>query len=160
MNPAATELASDETDVSLGRLNDQIQFYDRTSKNCLKWFRSLKILTIVTASLITVLSASLDPHVSSYIVAWLGGLIAMMEGIQHVYQFHESWISYRATCEVLKSEKYLYLAAAGIYAIANHRHALLAERTEAILSREHARWAMRQEQQPPEAFKNDHATSS
>jgi hypothetical protein len=42
-----------------------------------------------------------------------GGLVAVivvLEGAQHLYQFHEQWITYRSTAEALKHERYLYLA--------------------------------------------------
>lgn len=50
---------------------------------------------------------------------------------------------YRSTAEMLKRERYLYLAEAGPYTRTD-RHRLLAERLEALFSREHAKWTTSQ----------------
>ena len=59
-----------------------------------------------------------------------------------------SWITYRSTCESLKHEKYVYLGKAGPYAGSADAHAVLADRIEALVSQEHAKWASGQLQQP------------
>jgi Protein of unknown function (DUF4231) len=69
----------------------------------------------------------------------------VIEGIQQVYQFHANWLSYRATCEGLKREKFLYLAKAGPYASATDSDVLLAERVEALISEENTKWVSAQE---------------
>jgi hypothetical protein len=59
-----------------------------------------------------------------------GGLaadIVVLEGVQHLYQFHEQWIAYRSTAEALKRERYLYLASAGPYADEDRRGQLASE---------------------------------
>jgi hypothetical protein len=78
----------------------------------------------------------------------LGAAIACAEGIQQLNQYHHNWITYRATAEALKHEKYLFLSTAGPYASANNPKALLAERIESLVSQEHAKWASTQEQTP------------
>jgi hypothetical protein len=65
----------------------------------------------------------------------------VLEGLEHLYQFHQNWILYRSTCEALRNEKFLYLANAGPYAGAKDAHALLAERIESLVSQEHAKWS-------------------
>jgi hypothetical protein len=76
----------------------------------------------------------------------LGVLIAVLEGLLQLNQYHHNWIAYRSTCETLKHEKYLYLANAGPYATATSAHVLLAERIESLVSQEHAKWAAGQEE--------------
>jgi hypothetical protein len=85
-------------------------------------------------------------HELSWATAGLGVFIVVAEGLQQLYRFQSNWIAYRSTSEALKHEKLLYLAKAGIYAIANDAHALLAERIESLVSQEHAKWASTQEQ--------------
>jgi hypothetical protein len=46
----------------------------------------------------------------------------------------ERWIGHRSTAEVLKDERYLYLARAGPY-VGEDRHKLLAERIEGLISK-------------------------
>lgn len=66
--------------------------------------------------------------------------MVVLEGVQQVNQYQHNWIIYRSACELLKHEKYLYLATAGPYAEAANAHALLAERIESLISQEHAKW--------------------
>ena len=128
-------------DVTLDHLQDQIEWYDRTSGYNQRLFKYLKILTISAAALVPALA-----KVDGRVVAGLGVLIVVVEGLQQLNQYHSNWISYRSTCEALKHEKFLYLAEAGPYASANDAHALLAERIESLISQEHAKWASTQEQ--------------
>ena len=73
-----------------------------------------------------------------------------MEGLQQLQQYQQNWTTYRATCERLKHEEFLFLATAGPYAAAPKPEGLLAERVEGLVSQEHAAWASHQE----EASKN------
>jgi hypothetical protein len=52
---------------------------------------------------------------------------------------------YRSTCEELRHEKYLYHGKAGPYATAETPYALLTERVESLISKEHAKWVTGQE---------------
>jgi hypothetical protein len=79
---------------------------------------------------------------AKYIVAIFGALIAILEAIQQLYQFHTLWTEYRSTAEHLKHEKYLFLSLSGPYRWFNQVEALLllAERIEEHISKEHAKW--------------------
>lgn len=125
------------------RLQDQIGWYDRKSSECQSWFKRLKICQIVTAAAIPVMAAASVP------TAWIGGagaLIVVLEGLQQLQQYQQNWAAYRATCERLKHERFLFLAQAGPYAAAGDREALLAERVEGLVSQEHAAWVSQQEE--------------
>jgi hypothetical protein len=74
-----------------------------------------------------------------WVTGGLAAVIVVLEGVQHLYQFQEHWITYRATAEALKHERYLYLAKAGPY-VGEDRHRQLAERLEGLVSQEHAKW--------------------
>jgi hypothetical protein len=130
-------------DVTIERLEDQIQWYDRKSANSQKGFKVLKICTIVAAALVPALAGF---TVLSWLTASLGVFIVVVEGMQQLNQYQSNWIAYRSTCEALKHEKYLYLAKAGLYGSAEDPHALLAERIESLVSQEHAKWASSREQ--------------
>jgi Protein of unknown function (DUF4231) len=80
---------------------------------------------------------------------WNGSRIKL-KGIQQLYQLQTNWLLYRSTCESLKHEKFLFLAGAGPYRVAQNRHSLLAERIESLVSQEHAKWASTQEVSQPE----------
>jgi hypothetical protein len=131
------------------RLEDQIQWYDSRSIKNQRWFKTFKIIVIAAAALIPFL-VGLKPTVynvdlSQWPVGVLGVLIAVLEGLQQLNQYHANWLNYRSTCEALKHEKFLFLAKAGPYAAAIDPHVLLAERIESLVSQEHAKWASGQE---------------
>jgi hypothetical protein len=130
-------------DVTLDRLQEQIEWYDRRSKSSQRAFKRLKICTIAAAALIPI-AARIEGM--SWVTAGLGVLIVVLEGLQQLNQYQSNWIAYRSTCETLKHEKFLYLAKAGIYTTAKDPHALLAERIEASVSQEHAKWKSSREQ--------------
>ena len=135
-----------EGNVTLARLEDQIQWYDRKSVSCENWYKRLKFAQVASAALIPlVVGFQIEGSVfgvssSGFMAGTLGALIVVMEGLQHVNMYHENWIGYRSTCETLKHEKYLHAASAGPYATLENPDRLLAERIESIISRENTEW--------------------
>src|SRR5436190_17711783 len=85
-------------DVSLDRLQDQIEWYDKKSASNQKAFKYLKICSILAAALIPAF-ASIGRF--SGVTAALGVFIVVLEGLQQLNQYHANWISYRSTCEAL-----------------------------------------------------------
>jgi len=136
--------STSESNVAFERLEDQINWYDRRSGYNQRMFKVLKAATILISVSIPLSAAFADKLTTGI----LGAAIAMAEGIQQLNQYHHNWITYRATAEGLKHEKYLFLSTAGPYASANNPKALLAERIESLVSQEHAKWASTQEQTP------------
>jgi hypothetical protein len=131
-------------DVTMERLDGQVRWYEGRSRWNQRWYRSLKIIVIVVAASIPVLSSLAPDAVPRWVLGALGALVAVIEGIQQVFQFHANWIAYRATGEELKREKFLYLANAGPYAFAES-DVLLAERIEALMTQENVKWVSSQE---------------
>jgi hypothetical protein len=132
-----------EADPTLERLEDQINWYDRKSNQNHRVYKWLKIIEIVAASLVPLFAGLRMP---APVTGSLGVLIAVLEGLLQLNQYHHNWIAYRSTCETLKHEKYLYLANAGPYSTATAAHALLAERVESLVSQEESKWAAGQEE--------------
>lgn len=131
-----------DADPTMERLEDQIGWYDRKSMSSQRTFKRMKVVEILAAALVPLFAGFNLP----WIAGGSGALIAVLEGLQQLNQYHFNWITYRSTCESLKHEKYLYLAKAGPYGAAVDAHALLAERIESLVSQEHAKWASGQEQ--------------
>lgn len=121
----------------LERVRDQIAWYDGKSGANQRWFKRLKVCQIVTAAAIPV-AASVSAPI--WIVGGGGALIVVLEGLQQLQQYQQNWTSYRATCEQLKHEQFLFLARAGAYGTVTDPDALLAERVESLVSQEHAAW--------------------
>jgi hypothetical protein len=123
------------------RLEDQLSWYDRKSLWNQKWYKGLRIIQIVLATSIPPISL-VDVTFTKWVLVAFGGIIAVSETIQHLYQFSTLWIEYRSTAEYLKHEKFLFLSASGPYRELSQEKALrlLAERIEEHISKEHARW--------------------
>ena len=123
------------------RLEDQLQWYDNKSTHCHRWYKWTRLTQICLAVAVPVLS-HLDPIYAKWLTALAGGLIAVLEGVQHLHQYSLLWITYRATTERLKSEKFLFLSGAGPYRgqSAMQRLIILAERVEEHVSTEHTNW--------------------
>ena len=130
-------VADRSSEVTLARLEDQISWYDRKSANSRRWHYRLKVATLICAGVIPVTAAVGSP---AYVAGTLGVFVVLFEGVQQLFQFHQNWVSYRATCESLKHEKFLYFALAGSYANADHPLRLLAERVEGLVSSENTKW--------------------
>lgn len=131
----------DEQQYLAERLDAQIKWYCDESEYNKKWFYRIRIIEIVLASIM--------PLLTSYIsIAWyMKGiinvcaiLIAVLGGVASISKFQERWIEYRTTGEALKQEKFLYLTKSGFYNANNH-FCLLVERVETIFSKENSNWA-------------------
>lgn len=125
------------------RLREQIAWYDGKSQHNQRWYKRLKITEIVTAAAIPFVASVSAPV---WVAGGGGALIVVLEGLQQLQQYQQNWITYRATCERLKHEQFLFLAHAGPYAAAPEAEALLAERVESLVSQEHAAWTSHREE--------------
>lgn len=123
------------------RLIDQLNWYDDKSQHCQRWYKRLKFTQVALAILIPVTSL-LPAECAKWTASMAGALIAILEGTQQMNQYSTLWVTYRATSEHLKHEKYLFLAAAGPYKGLTELERLiaLAERIEEHVSTEHANW--------------------
>lgn len=123
------------------RLEEELGWYDNKSIHCQNWYKRLKFIQISLAVLIPMLS-QLDPEFAKWATSIAGVMIAVLEGMQHMNQYSTLWVTYRATAERLKHEKYLFLSAAGPYKSQAEPDRLiaLAERVEEHVSAEHANW--------------------
>jgi hypothetical protein len=134
--PVTDDAAPD--DAVLGRLEEQIEWYDGRSERCQLMYKWLKFVEIAAAAAIPLAAVFEAPL---WVGAVLGTLIVLLAGLQHMNQYQTNWITYRSTCESLKHEKFLYLARARPYDEAANPGRMLGERVEAQISREHARWS-------------------
>ena|SRR5215207_4108137 len=125
------------------RLEDQLAWYGRKSQSDQRVYKALKICQLVTAAAIP-FAASISAPI--WVAGGGGALIVVVEGFQQLMQYQQNWITYRATCERLKHEKFLYLSHAGPYAGDLDPDVLLAERVESLVSQEHAAWAAHREE--------------
>jgi hypothetical protein len=120
------------------RLTGQIDWYNAKAKRNQQWYKAAKLGQIILGALVPVVAAADGSRV---LLAALGAGVVVIEAIQQLYQFHRNWIAYRATCEALLREQHLFEVGGGDYADAPDRTVLLAERLEALISRETGEWA-------------------
>ncbi|HEX7278766.1 MAG TPA: DUF4231 domain-containing protein [Solirubrobacterales bacterium] len=125
------------------RLREQIAWYDGKSQHNQRWYKRLKVGELVTAAAIPFVASVSAPV---WVAGGGGALIVVLEGLQQLQQYQQNWITYRATCERLRHEQFLFLADAGPYANAPAAEALLAERVESLVSQEHAAWTSHREE--------------
>jgi Protein of unknown function (DUF4231) len=134
-------------DPIMERLEDQSGWYDRKSLLNQRYFKRIKIIEIAAAAPIPFVSAFNFRRVA-WVSGGLGVVITVLEGMLHLNQYEQNWITYRSTCESLKHKKYVCLGKAGPYVGSADEPAQLADRVESLVWQEHAKWASAQ-QQPP-----------
>src|SRR4051794_1507523 len=91
----------DKSDPTFLRLSDQIEWYDRKSKECQVRYRILAIATLLSGATIPfiVTFPKLAP-----IAASLGILVVVCQGLENLMQYKANWTTYRSTAEMLKHE--------------------------------------------------------
>ena len=140
---AIRAVPAEAEDPTWDRLEDQIDWYSHKSTENQHFYKWLKLLEIAVAASLPVVAAV---HSPVWVTGGLGAVIVVLEGAQHLYQYQEHWITYRATCEALRHERFLFLAEAGPYARVRNRRATLADRVESLVSQEQAKWTAGQEE--------------
>ena len=126
-----------EPDSGYERLEQQIRWYDTKSGQAQKYFKNVKVAEFVLSAIV--------PFTATW-NGWVTGAVGLgallLEGLQQLNQWQHNWITYRSTCEALRHEKYAYLGRSGSYDGMTDEEAkkALVERTEALISTEHAKW--------------------
>ena len=128
------------------RLEDQRSYYDGKAGLYQSQYKRIK-LGLIGLSAGIPLIVFLPGEIFKYVVAGVGVLIAMLEGLLLLNQYGPLWIKYRSTAEGLKRERWLMLSHAGDYAGKSDEDALrqLAERVEGLLQAEQREWSAEQQ---------------
>jgi hypothetical protein len=122
------------------RLNDQISWYDRRSSTNQRWFKRLRFAEVVAAATIPFLSGFAGNSFPIKVaIGALGVVVAVIASLLGLLHFQEHWIEYRATTEMLRKEKFLFLTQTDPYDKDNAFH-LLVQRVEGLLSKENTVW--------------------
>lgn len=151
----------DETQYFIERLDEQIKWYDYKGTSCQRRYKFIKVIIGVLSFLIAPIGLLLQNWIyAPCIIAVLGTLIATGTFILSLNKYHENWLHYRTTCELLKHEKYLYLTRSGGYAYCSLPFQELVERCESIISSENIDWAQLHKSEPIVPSRNHPSTSS
>jgi hypothetical protein len=131
-----------EPDSGYPRLEQQIRWYDDKSGSAQWWFKRTKLVEFACGALVPPIALLHGPA-----AAGLSAAVIVLEGLQHLNQWQHNWITYRSTCEMLRHEKYSYLARSGQYEGLTDDEAKrqLVENVEGLVSTEHAKWVTRQQ---------------
>jgi hypothetical protein len=124
------------------RLDDQIAWYSRKSRQAQKMYKIFQVIEIILAATIPLFSGYTTDHIIiAVIIGVFGAIIAIIESISKLFKWHENWIEYRTTCELLKYHKYLYLTQSSPY---NNEEEtidnLFIKNIEDIISSENNQW--------------------
>lgn len=124
------------------RVDDQIDWYDRKSQESQKWYKRLQITEIILAALIPLLAGyATSCKGVAFIIGLLGAVIAVIESISKLNKYHENWIQYRTTCEMLKYQKHLYLTGSAPYNPTDETiENIFVRNIENIISSENNQW--------------------
>lgn len=126
------------------RVIDQIEWYDKKSISSQNKYKASQTIEIILASLIPLLSAYSQNCIPiAIIVGSLGAAIAIIESLTKLYKWHENWIEYRTTCELLRYQKHLFETHSAPYntepeSIEN----IFIRNIENIISSENNKWKM------------------
>lgn len=132
----------DETDYLKTRVDDQINWYDVKSRHSQLWYKALRIVEIVAAASIPFLTGYVTDATPYFrtAVGLLGVLVAIIVAVIGLFQFQESWVEYRSTCESLKHEKFLFITRTEPYNV-DAPFPLLVQRVESMISKENTTWS-------------------
>lgn len=124
------------------RVDDQIKWYSQKSQIAQRRYKTLQITEIIFAALIPLLSGYATENTTvAIIVGILGSIIAVIESITKLNKYHENWIQYRTTCELLKYHKHLYLTQTPPYSSSNETiENVFVRNIEDIISSENSQW--------------------
>ena len=132
------------------RLENQISWYSKKSQHAQKMYKIFQITEIIIAAFIPLLSGyTTDCVILAVIVGICGAIIAVIESVSKLFKWHENWIEYRTTCELLKYHKYLHLTQSSPYnkteeSIDN----LFIKNIEDIISSENNQWKINASAEP------------
>lgn len=126
------------------RVDDQIRWYSKKSRQAQKMYKTFQLIEIILAAAIPVLSAySTRYQCVALIVGILGAVIAIIESVTKLNSYHENWIHYRTTCELLKYHKFLYLTQTAPYNTSEETiENLFIRNVEDIISSENSQWKL------------------
>jgi hypothetical protein len=135
---------SNENSYKENRLEDQINWYSHKAQHNKINFRLCQIIILVAGSIIPIINVVGFGDIATRIISSVvGAIIVIATGITQLEKYHENWIIYRTTSELLKKEKYFFENSAGEYykiKEEGEKSKLLVERVEAIVSSETSKY--------------------
>lgn len=135
------------------RVDNQIEWYDVKSNTCQKRYKIIQVIEIVSASAIPILSGyATKAFAIPIVIGILGAVIAIMESIVKLEKYHENWIEYRSTCELLRYQKNLFLTSSSPYSENGEESTfnVFVKNIEQIISSENNQWKIHNTKDKPD----------
>jgi len=130
------------------RYFDQVNWYDGKAGKNQKLYIIFQWGLIVLAALTPVMVALSSKFPNAPWFDWIpiisSALVAILGSSLKTFRYQENWINYRATCELLRKEYYLYQAGVDEYESATNKDSLFIDRIETIIARETNAWVVTQ----------------
>ncbi len=133
-----------------------LKYYDDKSKINKRWYAVLIAINILLSSFIPFVTLFIDDYSSAkYIVALMGCIVTAASSCRVTFGFHENWIEYRTSSEILRYHKYLYQSNSTPY---NNqmRDEILISNVNAVVETENKTWRINQLNMKP--MISDHNT--
>lgn len=136
-------------------LADQQGWYDRRAQMCKRWSRWLSMVILLAGALTGLVqlwapSPDAPVHWTAVASVLLSALVIIAKGTEKVWNFDETWATYRQAAEALKRERRLYLTGVGPYVTVGSEgeaHRRFVERCEDIMAVEsRSFWSSRQKE--------------
>ena len=111
MIPSSAEFHSDMVrQYLLGRVSDQIQFYDSSAQTNKKIYNILKVLVLIIAGVIAIFPQIFKINSSlSFIPSIAGVLLIFLHNLLDLGKYQSKMTEYRKTCEKLKSLAIIFI---------------------------------------------------
>ena len=124
------------------RVQKQIDWYDKKSIDCQRKYKVFQIIEIIIAAFIPLLSGyTTNNSMIALIIGICGAVIAIIESITKLNKYHENWVQYRTTCELLRYQKQLFITKSAPYNTAEETiENVFVRNIETIISSENNKW--------------------
>lgn len=133
----------DESTYIKERLQEQIDWYSDKSTWNKRWYIGLKVCEFIASASIPLMVGFLDgPFWLRLLIGLCGVIVTVIGSVHGLMKFHENWLEYRSTSEILKHELNLYQTHTGPYKNEDDSFTVLVERCEEIISHENLNWKL------------------
>ena len=130
-----------------GRVLEQLRYYESSANKAKKSHLRTQTAVIILSVLVPVILNlpdvffGADPALRRQITATvLSVSLAICTGLAGFRRWGDLWLSFRLTEEVLKQERFLFIARVGDYGDDTNRFSRFVERVESIVSSEHQKF--------------------
>ena len=121
-------------------LMQTLEWYDKKSILYKRWYTTLIVLNIITSALIPFVTLFMDIFsITRYIVALMGSIVTIISTFKATFGFHEKWVWYRSTTEILRYHKYLFETECAPYK-GEDKNQLLVSNVYSIVNKENRKW--------------------